>query len=104
LVVLESTVGPGTTEGVVRPLLEASGLTAGADFALAHVPERFDPGRGLAQVESTPRVVGGLTAACTGLAAAFYRTLGRHVHEVPTPREAEMAKLIENTFRQVNIA
>jgi UDP-N-acetyl-D-glucosamine dehydrogenase len=104
LVVLESTVGPGTTEDVVRPLLETSGLSAGADFALAHAPERFDPGRGLAQVDTTPRVVGGLTASCTELAAAFYRTLCRRVHEVPTPREAEMAKLIENTFRQVNIA
>jgi UDP-N-acetyl-D-glucosamine dehydrogenase len=104
LVVLESTVAPGTTEELVRPLLEASGLEAGVDFALAHAPERFDSGRGLAQVASTPRVVGGLTSSCTALASAFYRTLTRTVHEVPSPREAEMAKLIENTFRQVNIA
>jgi len=104
LVILESTVAPGTTEDVVRPLLESSGLSAGADFALAHAPERFDSGRGLAQVASTPRVVGGVTGPCTALAGSFYRTFSQHVHEVPTPREAEMAKLIENTFRQVNIA
>ncbi|HKZ76395.1 MAG TPA: nucleotide sugar dehydrogenase [Actinomycetota bacterium] len=104
LVILESTTYPGTTEEVLRPILETSGLAAGRDFALAYSPERIDPGRGLDHLAKTPKVVGGLTKACGSLAAEFYRTFVHEVHVVSSPREAEMAKLIENTFRHVNIA
>ena len=104
LVILESTTYPGTTEEVLRPILERSGLAAGRDFALAYSPERIDPGRGLDHLAKTPKVVGGLTKACGSLAAEFYRTFVHEVHVVSSPREAEMAKLIENTFRHVNIA
>ena len=104
LVLLESTTYPGTTEEVLRPILERSGLAAGRDFALAYSPERIDPGRGLDHLEKTPRVVGGLTRADGDLAATFYRAFVQEVEVVSTPREAEMAKLIENTFRHVNIA
>jgi UDP-N-acetyl-D-glucosamine dehydrogenase len=104
LVALESTTYPGTTEEVVRPLLEASGLRAGRDFALAYAPERINPGQGIDHIETTPRVVGGLTPACTEIARELYETLVREVHTVSTPREAEMAKLVENVFRHVNIA
>jgi UDP-N-acetyl-D-glucosamine dehydrogenase len=104
LVVLESTTYPGTTEEVLRPILEASGLRAGRDFALAYSPERIDPGRGLDHIAKTPKVVGGLTGGDGELAARFYRSFIHDVELVSTPREAEMAKLIENTFRHVNIA
>jgi UDP-N-acetyl-D-glucosamine dehydrogenase len=104
LVVLESTTYPGTTEEILRPILERSGLVAGRDFALAYSPERIDPGRGLDHLEKTPKVVGGLTVRDGELAAAFYRAFVHEVDVVSTPREAEMAKLIENTFRHVNIA
>lgn len=104
LVVLESTTYPGTTEEVVLPELEASGLKAGEDFALAYAPERIDPGQDLQHLVKTPRVVGGLTPKCTKIAAAFYGEIVDEVHTVSSPREAEMAKLIENTFRHVNIA
>jgi len=104
LVILESTTYPGTTEEVLRPILETSGLAAGRDFALAYSPERIDPGRGLDHLAKTPKVVGGFTKACGSLAAEFYRTFVHEVHVVSSPREAEMAKLIENTFRHVNIA
>jgi UDP-N-acetyl-D-glucosamine dehydrogenase len=103
LVCLESTTYPGTTEEVVRPIVEDSGMVAGRDFALAYAPERIDPGQDLEHVVRTPRVVGGLTPQCTELAAAFYGEVVDHVHTVSSPREAEMAKLIENTFRHVNI-
>jgi nucleotide sugar dehydrogenase len=102
LVILESTTYPGTTEEVVRPLLEAGGLRAGEDFALAFSPERVDPGSSWA-VSTTPKVVGGITPADSELAAAFYGAFVPSVHVTSSPREAEMAKLIENTFRQVNI-
>ncbi|PRY01467.1 nucleotide sugar dehydrogenase [Allonocardiopsis opalescens] len=104
LVVLESTTYPGTTEEVLRPLLEKSGLTAGLDFNLAFSPERIDPGNPTYGVANTPKVVGGMTPDCTEAAAAFY---GRFVHTVVRARgthEAEMAKLLENTYRHVNIA
>ncbi|MFV2197048.1 nucleotide sugar dehydrogenase [Nocardiopsis sp. LOL_012] len=104
LVVLESTTYPGTTEEVLRPLLEESGLIAGADFHLAFSPERIDPGNATFGVANTPKVVGGLTEACGQAAADFY---GRFVHTVVRTRgtrEAEMAKLLENTYRHVNIA
>jgi len=104
LVVLESTTYPGTTEEVVRPILETSGLRAGRDFALAYSPERIDPGRELDHIAKTPKVVGGLTKGDGELAARFYRSFIHEVELVSTPREAEMAKLIENTFRHVNIA
>ena len=105
LVVLESTTYPGTTEEVVAPILEhASGLTAGRDFALGYSPERIDPGQDLHRLEETPKIVSGLTDRCRDLAASFYSQVIQVVVVVPSPREAEMAKLIENTFRQVNIA
>jgi UDP-N-acetyl-D-glucosamine dehydrogenase len=103
LVVLESTTYPGTTEEVVRPILESTGLVAGQDFALAYSPERINPGDGRA-LRQTPKLVAGVTPADTELAAAFYGTLVDHVVPTSSPRQAEMAKLIENTFRQVNIA
>lgn len=104
LVVLESTTYPGTTDEDVRPILEAGGLVAGVDFNLAFSPERIDPGNPVYGMTNTPKVVGGHTAACTDRAAAFY---GRFVHTVVKARgtrEAEMAKLIENTYRHINIA
>jgi UDP-N-acetyl-D-glucosamine dehydrogenase len=103
LVVLESTTWPGTTEEVLCPALEASGLQAGVDFALAYSPERVDPGSSHA-FTATPKLVAGMTDGCTRLAAQFYSTLVTTVVVTKSPREAEMAKLIENTFRQVNIA
>jgi nucleotide sugar dehydrogenase len=104
LVILESTTYPGTTEEILRPVLERSGLTAGRDFALAYSPERIDPGRGLEHLAKVPKIVGGLTKGDARLAARFYRSFVHEVEIVSTPREAEMAKLIENTFRHVNIA
>jgi UDP-N-acetyl-D-glucosamine dehydrogenase len=105
LVILESTTYPGTTEEVVMPLLEKhSGLTAGDDFALAYSPERINPGQEEYGVEDIPKVVGGLTERCRDLAVSFYQGFIRQVVATAGPREAEMAKLIENTFRQVNIA
>ena len=104
LVILESTTYPGTTDEIVRPILERGGLVAGRDVGLAYSPERIDPGRGLDHVAKTPKVVGGVTKADGELAKVFYETFIDEVHVVSTPREAEMAKLIENTFRHVNIA
>ena len=105
LVVLESTTYPGTTDGTVRSLLEArSGLTAGVDFALAYSPERIDPGNPRYGLRNTPKVVGGLTGACTERAAAFYGLLVDEVVPTVGLREAELAKLLENTYRHVNIA
>jgi UDP-N-acetyl-D-glucosamine dehydrogenase len=103
LVVLESTTYPGTTEELVRPILEATGLVAGRDFALAYSPERISPGDGRSFRE-VPKIVGGLTQLDTELAALFYGALVDQVVRTSSPRQAEMAKLIENTFRQVNIA
>jgi nucleotide sugar dehydrogenase len=102
LVVLESTTYPGTTEEVVRPMLESTGLRASEDFALAFSPERVDPGSSWG-VSTTPKVVGGLGPIDSELTAAFYGSFVPSVHVTSSPREAEMAKLIENTFRQVNI-
>jgi len=105
LVVLESTVYPGTTEDVVRPLLErASGLQAGRDFWLAFSPERVDPGNATFGLTDIPKVVGGICPRSTELAAALYSRIVPEVIRVSSPREAEMSKLIENTFRHVNIA
>jgi len=104
LVVLESTTYPGTTEGTVLPLLEASGLKAGRDFALAFSPERIDPGNSKFGLANTPRIVGGIDSTSTEVAAAFYAQLVDSVHPVSNCRAAELAKLLENTFRMVNIA
>ncbi len=104
LVVLESTTYPGTTEEVVRPILESTGLVAGVDFALAYSPERIDPGRAEGQLTTTPKIVSGLTERCRDLAVSFYGTFVSSVVTTKTIRDAEMAKLIENTYRQVNIA
>ncbi|HXF70902.1 MAG TPA: nucleotide sugar dehydrogenase [Thermoflexus sp.] len=104
LVILQSTTYPGTTEEVVRPILERSGLAAGVDFDLAFSPERIDPGNREWGVRNTPKVVGGVTPRSTARAAALLRRLGAPVHEVSSPRVAEMSKLLENIFRSVNIA
>jgi UDP-N-acetyl-D-glucosamine dehydrogenase len=105
LVVLESTTYPGTTDEVVRPILEkVSGLTAGLDFALAFSPERIDPGNAHYGVRNTPKVVGGYTSSCTDAAALFYGKICDHVVRARSAREAEMAKLVENTYRHINIA
>jgi UDP-N-acetyl-D-glucosamine dehydrogenase len=104
LVVLESTTFPGTTREHLVPVLEESGLRAGADFALAFSPERVDPGRTDWTLASTPKVVGGLTAGCTERATELYGRVCARVVAVSTPEVAELAKLLENIFRSVNIA
>ncbi len=104
LVILESTTYPGTTEEVVQPLLEATGLKAGRDFFLAFSPERVDPGNATFTTENVPKVVGGSTAECVRLAAALYGTAIQTIVPVSSTRVAEMVKLLENTFRAVNIA
>jgi nucleotide sugar dehydrogenase len=104
LVVLESTTYPGTTDGPVREILERSGLAAGIDFHLAFSPERIDPGNEEYGVQNTPKVVGGLTPACTDRAVDFYRRFITTVVPTVGLREAELAKLLENTYRHVNIA
>jgi UDP-N-acetyl-D-glucosamine dehydrogenase len=103
LVILESTTYPGTTEEVLRPRLEASGLRAGRDFFLAFSPERVDPGNAQFQTRNTPKVVGGTTAACTDVAAHLYRQAVDRVVPVSSTQVAEMVKLLENTFRAVTI-
>ncbi|MFF4775332.1 nucleotide sugar dehydrogenase [Microtetraspora fusca] len=104
LVVLESTTWPGTTDEVARPILEGTGLAAGADFHLAFSPERIDPGNTKYGLRNTPKVVGGYTVACRDHAVAFYSQFVERVVPVSGTREAEMAKLLENTYRHVNIA
>lgn len=103
-IVLESTTYPGTTEELVRPVIEATGLVVGQDVFLAFSPERIDPGRTDYGAKNTPKVVGGCTPACTRKAAEFYARFVDHVVTVKGTREAEMAKLLENTYRHVNIA
>jgi len=104
LVILQSTTYPGTTEEFVLPILEGSGLKAGADFHLAFSPERINPGDQQFTVENTPKVVGGLTPRCAELAHSLLAQLFAHVHVVSSPRTAEMTKLLENIYRSVNIA
>ncbi|RJL32006.1 nucleotide sugar dehydrogenase [Bailinhaonella thermotolerans] len=104
LVVLESTTWPGTTDEEIRPILEKSGLRAGVDFHLAFSPERIDPGNPTYGLRNTPKVVGGYTEACRDRAASFYGKFVEQVVPVSGTREAEMAKLLENTYRHVNIA
>lgn len=105
LAILESTTHPGTTDGTVRPILEQhSGLAAGTDFALAFSPERIDPGNRIYGLRTTPKVVGGYTSTCAQRAEDIYRAICTSVVRARGTKEAEMAKLIENTYRQVNIA
>ena len=105
LVILESTTYPGTTEDIVRPILEeGSGLVAGTDFCLSYSPERIDPGNAEWGLRNTPKVVGGLTPACTERAMWFYTQIVDTVVPTVGLREAEFAKLLENTYRHVNIA
>jgi len=103
LIVLESTMPPGSTRDVVLPLLESGGLKVGSDFCLAFAPERLDPGNTRFSILDIPKVVGGVTEKCTALAARFYSKLGMDVHEVSSPEVAEATKVFENTFRFVNI-
>jgi UDP-N-acetyl-D-glucosamine dehydrogenase len=104
-VVLESTTYPGTTEELVGPILEdESGLIAGRDFHLGYSPERIDPGNAEWRFENTPKVVSGVTPSCLDVISTFYSRLVDQVVEVSSPKEAELTKLLENTFRHVNIA
>ena len=104
LVVLESTTYPGTTRERLQPILEESGLAAGRDFHLAFSPERIDPGRTDHTIQTTPKVVGGLTDDCRARAVELYSEICDEVVVVSTPEAAEMTKLLENIFRSVNIA
>ncbi|MCF2529263.1 nucleotide sugar dehydrogenase [Yinghuangia soli] len=105
IVVLESTTFPGTTEELVGPVLaEVSGLAAGRDFRLGFSPERIDPGNPVWNLVNTPKVVSGVDAASLAAVDAFYSSLVERTVPVSTPKEAELAKLLENTFRHVNIA
>jgi|SRR4051794_27811728 len=104
LVVLESTTYPGTTRERLAPILEESGLRVGEDFHLAFSPERIDPGRTDYTVRTTPKLVGGITPACTERARELYSVICDEVVVLTTPETAELAKLLENIFRSVNIA
>ena len=104
LIVLESTTYPGTTEELLKPILEAGGLKCGVDFYLAFSPERVDPGNLIYKTKNTPKVVGGCTPECTDIAAALYEAiLEAPVHRVSSPAIAEMEKILENTYRNINI-
>ena len=103
LVVLESTTYPGTTDEVLLPMLEETGLKLDTDFYLAFSPERVDPGNPQFQTHNIPKVVGGVTSMSTEMAAALYQTIVERVHKVSSARVAETTKLLENTFRSVNI-
>lgn len=104
LIILRSTTYPETTEKVLRPILEATGLRAGKDFYLSFVPERIDPGNKRFTTRTTPVVVGGVTKTCTRLTKLFFSRFVEKVFPVSSPRVAEMSKLLENIFRSVNIA
>jgi UDP-N-acetyl-D-glucosamine dehydrogenase len=104
LVILESTTYPGTTEELLLPLFEARGAVVGENFFLAFSPERIDPGNRNFRLRDIPKVVGGVTPACTRLAALLYGQIVDKVVEVSSPKVAELAKLYENVFRNVNIA
>ncbi len=104
LIILESTTYPGTTEELIKPALEKTGLKAGKDFYLAFSPERVDPGNKNFQVTKIPKVVGGLTKQCTQLARVLYGQIIARVHVVSSPKAAEMTKLLENSFRIINIS
>jgi UDP-N-acetyl-D-glucosamine dehydrogenase len=104
LVILESTTYPGTTDEEIRPILEAGGLMAGRDFSLVFSPERIDPGNQNFGPKNTPKVIGGHTSSCADAAEAFYSRFVDTVVRTKGTREAEMAKLLENTYRHINIA
>ena len=104
LVILESTTYPGTTDELLIPMLAERGARIGETAFVAFSPERIDPANKQFRVRDIPKVVGGATPACTALAAALYRTIVPHVYEVSSPTVAELAKLYENTFRNINIA
>lgn len=105
LVILESTTYPGTTDEIIKPILEESGLKCGEDFFLAFSPERVDPGNKEYNTKNTPKVVGGCTPECTEVAGELYRCiLEGDILEVSSPAVAEMEKILENTFRNINIA
>jgi UDP-N-acetyl-D-glucosamine dehydrogenase len=104
LIVLESTTYPGTTRELLQPAMEARGLVVGTDVFLAFSPERVDPGNEKWHTKNTPKVVGGITPACCEVAAAFYSACIDRVVPVSSPEAAELTKLLENTFRSVNIA
>jgi nucleotide sugar dehydrogenase len=104
LVVLESTTYPGTTEEVVKPLIEEAGRTVGQDVLLAYSPERIDPGNAIYTIRTTPKIVGGVDDASTAAVAAFYARFVDRVVTARGTREAETAKLLENTYRHINIA
>lgn len=103
LVILESTTYPGTTEELIRPMLEETKLKVGKDFFLAFSPERVDPGNATYDIKNTPRVVGGTTSLCTRIAKLFYEQTIIKAVPVSSTQSAEMVKLLENTFRSVNI-
>jgi len=104
LVILESTTYPGTTEELLLPMFQARGARVGVDFFLAFSPERIDPANGKFGIAEIPKVVGGVTPACSRMAALLYGQIIQRVLEVSSPKVAELAKLYENTFRNVNIA
>lgn len=104
LIVLESTTYPGTTEELLKPIFESSGLKCGVDFYLAFSPERVDPGNLRYKTKNTPKVVGGITAKCTEIAASLYESiLEAPIYRVSSPAIAEMEKILENTYRNINI-
>src|SRR6266487_3329877 len=103
LIILESTTYPGTTDEIILPELEATGLRVGVDFFLAFSPERIDPGNPDYNTRNTPKIVGGITNTCTELASIFYEAAIEQIVPVSSSRVAEMAKILENTFRAVNI-
>ena len=104
LIVLESTTYPGTTEELLKPILESSGLKCGEDFYLAFSPERVDPGNLIYKTKNTPKVVGGVTSKCIDIAATLYENiLEAPIHRVSSPAIAEMEKILENIYRNVNI-
>jgi UDP-N-acetyl-D-glucosamine dehydrogenase len=104
LIILESTTYPGTTDEVLLPMLEDAGMSLDKDFYLGFSPERVDPGNKQFQTHNIPKVVGGVSSMSTEVAAALYQTIVERVHKVSSARVAETAKLLENTFRSVNIA
>ncbi|HYP12634.1 MAG TPA: nucleotide sugar dehydrogenase, partial [Bryobacteraceae bacterium] len=103
LIILESTTYPGTTDELLRPMLEKSGLSVGKDFFLCFSPERVDPGNAKFQTKNIPKVVGGTTPACTEIGKLFYSQALETVVPVTSTQVAEMVKLLENTFRMINI-
>lgn len=104
LVILESTTYPGTTEEVLKPILEKGDIKVGKNLFLAHAPERLDPGNKIYHIGNTTKLVGGVTKKCTDLTVKFYKTFVSKVHKMSSARNAEMAKIFENVFRSVNIA